>query len=143
MLLQLDAELSNPNPGSEAFDRRQAGPDAHRFAPRAYRQPGGAETGCERPALPAWPTSGPKLPRRAGLDQRLQGVLVDGLSHPRQIPLETGRADALGQVDDALAEAFMITINQQAGKPDALQHALELRASAGVALQQTLGQAME
>ncbi len=34
--LQLDAEFSNPNPGSEAFHGGQAGPDAHGFTPRAH-----------------------------------------------------------------------------------------------------------
>lgn len=82
--LQLDAEFPNPNPGSEALHGGQARPETHGFAPRAHGQPGGAEAGGQRPTFPAWPSCGPELTGGAGLDQRLQGVLVDGLSHPRQ-----------------------------------------------------------
>ncbi len=78
--LQLDAELSNPNPGSEAFHGGQASPEAHRFTPRAHGQPGGAEAGGQRPAFPARPTCDLELSGGAGLDQRLQGVLVDGFT---------------------------------------------------------------
>ena len=71
--LQLDVEFSNPNPGSEALHGGQARLEAH-------GQPGGAEAGGQRPAFPAWPTCGPEFTGSAGLDQRLQGVLVDGFA---------------------------------------------------------------
>lgn len=79
--LQFDVEFSNPNTGSEAFHGSEAGPDAHGFAPRAHGQPRGAEAGSQRPAFPTWPTCDPELTDGAGLDQRLQSVLVDGFTH--------------------------------------------------------------
>ena len=81
LFLQFDAEFSNPNPGDEAFHGGQAGPEAHGFAPRTHGQPGGTEAGGQRPAFPARPMCNPELSGGAGLDQRLQGVLVGGFTH--------------------------------------------------------------
>lgn len=50
LLSELDQQLLDPGLGAKAFDRREAGPDPHRFAARPHRKPPQAQAGLYDPA---------------------------------------------------------------------------------------------